>query len=121
MVTEGQQTMTWLFFSPSGRLSRLPYFLGWLFWIVIGGFFCARIFAVQDNDIALALWTLALVVMGLVSTVSIVMLTIKRLHDVGYPGMYAICLFIPVLSLVMFVVLCVWPGLRDESALRRNP
>ncbi len=85
MATEGPQTMSWLFFSPSGRIGRLPYFLGWLFWIVGGCFFCARILAVQDNDISLALWTMALVVAGLISTVSIVMLTIKRLHDVGYP------------------------------------
>ncbi|KQS90422.1 MULTISPECIES: DUF805 domain-containing protein [unclassified Rhizobium] len=120
MATEGQQTISWLFFSPSGRIGRLPYFLGWLFWIVVGCFFCARILAVQDNDISLALWTLALVAAGLVSTVSIVMLTIKRLHDVGYPGMYAICLFIPVLSFVMFVVLCLWPGLPDEDALGRS-
>lgn len=120
MATEGQQSMSWLFFSPSGRLSRLPYFLGWLFWIVVGALFVARILAVQDNDIALALWTLALVVSGLVSTVSIVMLTIKRLRDVGYPGIYAICLFIPVLSLVMFVALCLWPGSDDETPLGRR-
>ncbi|HTO33890.1 MAG TPA: DUF805 domain-containing protein [Pararhizobium sp.] len=121
MVTEGRQTMTWLFFSPSGRITRLPYFLGWLFWIAIGGFILARMMATQDQDILLALWTLALVVTGLVSTVSFVMLTIKRLRDVGYPGIYAICLFIPVLSLVMFVVLCVWPGIADETPIGRRP
>jgi uncharacterized membrane protein YhaH (DUF805 family) len=30
--------MSWLFFSPSGRISRLPYLLGWLFWAVMNGF-----------------------------------------------------------------------------------
>ncbi|CAN7233358.1 DUF805 domain-containing protein [Pararhizobium sp. LjRoot238] len=110
MPAEGQKTMQWLFFSPSGRLSRLPYFLGWLFWVAISGFVLTRMFANEGNDIALALWTLILVVTGLVSTASVVMLTIKRLHDVGYPGPLAICLFIPVLSPVVFITLCLWPG-----------
>ncbi|MEK1930026.1 MAG: DUF805 domain-containing protein [Pararhizobium sp.] len=110
MPAEGQQTMQWLFFSPSGRLSRLPYFLGWLFWVAISGFVLVRMFANEGNEIALALWTLILVVSGLVSTASIVMLTIKRLHDIGYPGPLAICLFIPVLSPVVFITLCLWPG-----------
>jgi len=119
MATEGQQSMSWLFFSPSGRLSRRPYFLGWLFWAAIGGFVLTRMLAHQENDLALALWTLALVVTGLVSTASVVMLTIKRLHDIGYPGHLAICLFIPVLSPVIFIALCLWPGDDGMNGDRR--
>ena len=110
MITEGQQSMSWLFFSPSGRVSRLPYFLGWLFWAAMSGFVLTRMFANQGNDVALALWTLILVVDALVSTASIALMTIKRLHDIGYPGQLAICLFIPVLSPVLFLALCLWPG-----------
>ncbi|MBB5533643.1 DUF805 domain-containing protein [Rhizobium giardinii] len=115
MAAQGQQTMPWLFFSPSGRLPRLPYFLGWLFWVAVSGFVLTRMFANEGNDIALALWTLILVVSGLVSTASIVMLTIKRLHDIGYPGPLAICLFIPVLSPVVFITLCLWPGKPEAN------
>lgn len=102
--------MQWLFFSPSGRLSRLPYFLGWLFWVAVSGFVLARMYANEENDIALALWTLVLVVTSLVAAASIVMLSVKRLHDIGYPGALAICMFIPVLSPVIFITLCLWPG-----------
>jgi uncharacterized membrane protein YhaH (DUF805 family) len=102
--------MQWLLFSPSGRLSRLPYFLGWLFWVAITGFVLTRIFANEEAEAALALWGLVMVVTGLASTVSLVMLTIKRLHDIGYPGPLAICLFIPVLSPIVFIALCLWPG-----------
>lgn len=108
--------MTWLFFSPSGRLSRQPYCLGWLFWMMSSGFILSRMLAHRDNEIALALWTFLLVIAGLVSTVSFVMMTIKRLHDIGYPGALSICLFIPVLSPVMFIALCLWPGQPDDNA-----
>jgi uncharacterized membrane protein YhaH (DUF805 family) len=43
-----------------------------------------------------------------IGAASIVMLTVKRLHDIGYPGPLAICLFI--LSPVVFITLCLWPG-----------
>lgn len=105
-----RETTTWLLFSPVGRTGRLPYFLGWLFWVAISGFLLARMLASEGNDNQMALWTLALIVSGLVSTVSVVMLTIKRLHDIGYPAPLAICLFIPVLSPFAFIALCLWPG-----------
>lgn len=115
MLTEGQQSMSWLFFSPSGRVSRLPYFLGWLFWAAISGLVLTRVFAHQGSDIAQALWTLILVITALVSTASIALMTIKRLHDIGYPGHLAICLFIPVLSPVLFLALCLWPGTEGSN------
>ncbi|WP_275788068.1 DUF805 domain-containing protein [Pararhizobium gei] len=110
-MREGRSTtMTWLLFSPSGRLGRMPYFLGWLFWVAVGGMLLAQMFASEGDDVQLGLWTLALVVSGLVSTLSIIMLTIKRLHDIGYPGPIVVCLFIPVMSPVVFIALCLWPG-----------
>lgn len=102
--------MKWLFFSPSGRLGRLPYFLGWLFWVATSGFVLTRMFANEDDSGALAFWTFILIAGGLVSTVSIIMMTIKRLHDMGYPGALALCLFIPVISPVIFIALCLWPS-----------
>ncbi len=119
MQMEGQQSMSWLFFSPSGRVSRLPYFLGWLFWAAVSGFVLSRVLAHQGNDIPLALWTLILVITALVSTASIALLTIKRLHDIGYPGHLAICLFIPVLSPVLFLALCLWPGSEGPNEYGR--
>ncbi|WP_104662681.1 DUF805 domain-containing protein [Ensifer adhaerens] len=111
MTPEGPQpSMTWLFFSPSGRIGRLPFFLSWLFWFLIGGFMVARMVANEGNETALAIWTLLFVVSSLVSLPSIAMLAIKRLHDIGYPGPLSLTLFIPVLSPVVFIALCLWPG-----------
>ena len=119
MQREGPKSLSWLFFSPSGRVSRLPYCLGWLFWAAASGFVLSRVLAHQGDDIALALWTLILVVTALVSTASIALMTIKRLHDTGYPGHLAICLFIPVLSPVLFLALCLWPGTEGENEYGR--
>jgi uncharacterized membrane protein YhaH (DUF805 family) len=111
MAPEGRQpNMVWLFFSPSGRISRLPFVLSWLFWCLIAGFMVARMAANEADETALGLWTLAFVVSSLVSLPSIAMLAIKRLHDIGYPGPLSLCLFIPVLSPIAFIALCLWPG-----------
>ncbi|THK37480.1 DUF805 domain-containing protein [Ensifer sp. MPMI2T] len=116
MAEEGQQpSMTWLFFSPSGRIGRLPFFLSWLFWFLVGCVFLMQMLKNENEDTALALWTLALIVSGVLSTVSIAMLAIKRLHDMGYPGPLALCLFIPVLSPIVFIALCLWPGMTGEN------
>ncbi|WEX77815.1 DUF805 domain-containing protein [Sinorhizobium numidicum] len=121
MAEEGRQpSMTWLFFSPSGRIGRLPFLLSWLFWFVIGGIFLMQTLKNEEQDTALALWTLALIVSGVLSTVSIAMLAIKRLHDIGYPGPLALCLFIPVLSPIVFVALCLWPGTQGENEYGRH-
>ncbi|MDX0519669.1 DUF805 domain-containing protein [Sinorhizobium medicae] len=123
MAKEGRQpSMTWLFFSPSGRIGRLPFFLAWLFWFAVGSIFLVQMMKDEGDDTALALWTLALIVSGVLSTVSIAMLAIKRLHDIGYPGPLALCLFIPVLSPIVFIGLCLWPGANraNEYGSRRN-
>jgi uncharacterized membrane protein YhaH (DUF805 family) len=116
MAEEGRQpNMTWLFFSPSGRIGRLPFFLSWLFWVFIGGVLLMQLLKYEEQDAASALWTMALIVSGFVSTVSIVMLAIKRLHDIGYAGPLALCLFIPVLSPIAFLALCLWPGTQGAN------
>ena len=123
MAEEGRRpSMTWLFFSPSGRIGRLPFFLSWLFWCVLGGIILMQMLKYEDKDAALALWTLAMIGSGIASTISIAMLAIKRLHDIGYPGPLALCLFIPVLSPIVFIALCLWPGTQgaNEFGGRRN-
>lgn len=120
---EGRQpSMTWLFFSPSGRIGRLPFFLAWLFWLFTGAFLLAQVMKYEGQDAPMAFWSLGLIVSAIASTVSIVMLAIKRLHDIGYPGPLAICLFIPVLSPIIFLALCLWPGAEgaNEFGGRRN-
>jgi uncharacterized membrane protein YhaH (DUF805 family) len=46
----------------------------------------------------------------LVSIWSNVALGVKRLHDLDRPGIIAASLFIPVISIIAFLVLCIFPG-----------
>ena len=48
--------------------------------------------------------------MVLVSLWSNVALSVKRLHDIDRPGIIAVVLFIPVISIVAFIALCLIPG-----------
>jgi uncharacterized membrane protein YhaH (DUF805 family) len=36
--------------------------------------------------------------------------SVKRLHDIGRPGIIAAVLFVPVISIIAFVALCAIPG-----------
>jgi uncharacterized membrane protein YhaH (DUF805 family) len=37
-------------------------------------------------------------------------LSVKRLHDFGKPGFFAVSLFIPIVSIAAFIILCIYPG-----------
>jgi uncharacterized membrane protein YhaH (DUF805 family) len=90
----------WFFFSPSGRLSRGPYALGILFWFSLQFASIGQLFAGErlNADGILILGFLALVVVALLSVISMVMLTIKRVHDIGHTGLIAFLIFVPVVS-----------------------
>lgn len=102
--------MGWLFFSPSGRIGRHPFLLAVLFWMVVPAIPITQMFAHQHEDAALALWTLGLLVTFVASVVSLVMLTIKRVHDMGFPGLFAFLLFVPVISFIALLAFMVWPA-----------
>lgn len=102
--------MKWLFFSPSGRAGRQLFFLGWLFWLMINSFTTAKLVINQHDALRLDIWGAIFFAAAIASIVSSVMMTIKRLHDVGLPGTLSICLFIPLFSIVMLVALFFWPS-----------
>jgi uncharacterized membrane protein YhaH (DUF805 family) len=104
--------LVWLFFSVSGRVSRAAYFLAGLLLAIVPAFFLYRFMLVADGTTEGQgqIWALAFWVAFLVSIWSNVALGVKRLHDFGQPGIFAVSLFIPVVSIVAFIVLCFFPG-----------
>ena len=102
----------WFFFSPSGRLSRGPYGLGILFWFSLQFAAIGQLFAGDrlHSDGVLILGFLALVVTALLSVVSMAMLTIKRVHDLGHPGLLAFLIFVPVVSFFVLVFFLLFPS-----------
>ncbi len=105
-----QSPFIWLFFGFSGRVSRLAYFLAGLFLAVIQAFLLYRLTLVAEASAAESFWASLFWVAVVVSIWSNVALGIKRLHDMGRPGIFAVALFIPVLSIVAFIALCLFPG-----------
>ena len=100
----------WLFFGLSGRVSRAAYFLAGLLLAVIQAFFLYRTVVAQDAGLDASSWEAAFTLTFFVSLWSNVALGVKRLHDFDKPGIVAAALFIPVVSIVAFVALCLFPG-----------
>ena len=56
------------------------------------------------------MWAVAFWVVVIISVWSSVALGVKRLHDIGRPGLFAVALFVPILSIIAFVALCLLAG-----------
>ncbi|MFM2279083.1 MAG: hypothetical protein RLZZ444_1314 [Pseudomonadota bacterium] len=102
--------MIWLLFSPSGRLSRRTYGLALCLWFALQGIVISQMFANEGEQTALGLWTLALVGTILGWILSSLMLTVKRMHDLGLPGYWALLLALPVIGLVTMIALIFMPS-----------
>ncbi len=108
--------LTWLFFSLSGRLGRSPYFLGGLLLAIAQAFPLYRFMLVQEDSPQGQMWSLIFLLVFVAGLWCNVALAVKRLHDLSRPGILAISLFIPVLSIIAFLVLCL---LRGDSGPNR--
>jgi uncharacterized membrane protein YhaH (DUF805 family) len=99
-----------LFFLFKGRVSRAAFFLAGLLLVVIQLFVVYRFTLVPQETAESQLWASLFSVTFLVSIWANVALGVKRLHDLGRPGIFAVVLFIPVISIVAFIALCLMPG-----------
>ncbi len=121
-AVEGQRpNLTWLFFGWSGRLSRAPFALGWAFWLMLLSATLARIMTLPKEDPAFLFWGFVFFGVALVSTVSTIMMTVKRLHDMNLPLALIICLFIPAISFFALIAFMVWPGTPGPNDYGRLP
>ena len=121
VVEEQRPSLAWLFFGWSGRLSRAPFALGWAFWLMLLSAALARIMIVPKEDPAFLFWGFVFFGVALVSTVSTIMMTVKRLHDMNLPLALIICLFIPAISFFALVAFMVWPGTPGPNDYGRLP
>jgi len=105
----------WLFFSFSGRVSRWVYFLASLLVGLAQVFPYYRLLLVPEGSEAAATWSAIFLLVLAGSLWPHVALSVKRLHDFNREGFFAIALFIPVLSIITFFVLCLYPGDRQAN------
>ena len=109
---EREPTPAWFFFSPFGRLSRRPYGLGLLFWFSLLAALVAQLFAADrmDADGYFIILLLALILTSIFSIISILMMTIKRVHDIGHSGLFAFVILVPAVSLIALIFFLVFPS-----------
>lgn len=104
------QSLFWLFFGFSGRVSRAAYLLAGLLMAVLQVFLFYRFTIAPADSMASQSWASAFSIALFISLWCNFALSVKRLHDFGKPGVIALTLFIPVVSIAAFVVLCIFPG-----------
>lgn len=111
MSGPGQETSVgWALFKWDGRIGRRVFILGSAFWMMVNAGLVALATA-RGSDETLTMELLSLFFASIaLSMVSLIMLGIKRLHDIGLPGIGAALLVIPAFSLIVFFLLCVWPS-----------
>ena len=102
--------LIWLFFRFNGRVARAAYFLAGLLLAIVQAFLLYRFALVPEGSAEGQFWASLFWFAVLLSVWSNVALGVKRLHDMNRPGILAVTLFIPVISILAFIFLCIFPG-----------
>jgi uncharacterized membrane protein YhaH (DUF805 family) len=108
-------SVRWALFSFRGRLGRQSFILGQLFMLSLFAVVIARIVAVDGNEDATTFWGFVFIGLGAISTWSSFALTVKRLHDIGQPGMLSVILLVPTVGLVFVIVLMFLPSKPETN------
>lgn len=106
--------------SPSGRFGRLSYlawgaFIGFIAAIIVGMVMAAIVTATGANTLGLG----AQLTLQLIMAMPLIMFAIRRLHDTGASGGWAVLLIIPLLNILISLYLLIKKG--DPQANRFGP
>ena len=112
---DGTPGTGWLFMRLGGRIGRQLFLLGWLFLTALNGLFLSILLAQEEGSAELEAWSLVTVVAGMFALWASVALTVKRLHDIGKGGAFAVLVFVPLVSIVLLVVLALVPGTESPN------
>ena len=112
-------TVIWVLFGLGGRIARQSFILGQLFMLTLFAVVVARILDVQGDEGWTTFWGLMFLLLGAVSAWSLLAMTVKRLHDVGWPGALALVLFVPTINFLFVIALMIMPS--QPQANRYGP
>ncbi|NVK36224.1 MAG: DUF805 domain-containing protein [Rhodobacteraceae bacterium] len=116
-------SVAWALFSPFGRLSRLPYWLGFgLTWVIIGllvnmwlnGHEEPLTIDVVTVDNFMASNPLLPFVFLAMQWINLALI-IKRCQDLGMTGFVALVAFVPLINLAAILVLGFMPGQKEAN------
>lgn len=109
----------WFFFRFDGRISRVPYLLGFMLLSIAQAFPFYRFMLVPPESSEAGAWSVMFLFVFFPTMFSLFALSAKRLHDFGQNGIASISLAIPVVSIIAFVYLCIKPGDEGQNAYGR--
>jgi len=107
--------MRWLLFSVSGRLSRRAYAWALLFWMVVVSIPISAAVRAEPDSAALTMAGFGIILIFLPAAWSIAVMSIKRLHDAGLPGILVAVLVIPAASFFMLLIIMLWPSVKGPN------
>ena len=103
--------LLWVFFSVNGRIGREVY---WLAWIAINCAVVTLAFSQitadrQNGRMVIEPRGLSAVILVL-SMPTLICVSVKRLHDMNFSGLFALALLIPALNIFATILLGIMPG-----------
>ncbi|MEM5495722.1 DUF805 domain-containing protein [Hoeflea sp. AS16] len=107
--------MRWLLFSVSGRLSRRAYAWALLFWIAVMSVPVSVAVGADPDSGVMTAAGFGIIFSFLAAAWSIAVMSIKRLHDAGLPGILVGVLVIPGASFFMLLIIMLWPSVKGPN------
>lgn len=111
----------WLLFGTSGRASRRTYLLTFAFWLFVTAIPAAMATRVADGSPAQAIVGLGLVATFVVACISLMVVVVKRLHDIGLPGPVALAMLVPPITFVGLAALALLPSKAGPNRFGTMP
>ena len=122
----GPQSVFWALFSLKGRIRRATYGLGIALIFSIWWVAMSQMFAAREGSDQFETWAIVLGLVVITSGYCLYALCHKRLHDLGYPGKYAllglvIAFFFQGFLIIPMILLGVLKGQPERNAYGPPP
>jgi uncharacterized membrane protein YhaH (DUF805 family) len=116
-MAERAPGLLWLFFSFKGRIARQSFALGAGFLLLPQIFIILQIIKADETDQSgeLALWGLVLLICAAATLWSVIVLHVKRLHDLDLHGAFAFIAMLSGINLVFFIFLACTPSKPETN------
>ena len=105
------------YFSYEGRLNRKPYIIRYLIMLVIMGL--GRMLVTANTTITFG--NVIATILLIVCSISIIMLDIRRLHDLGRKGLWVLLMLVPMVNIIFLIYLVFARGCGSDNEYGSSP
>jgi uncharacterized membrane protein YhaH (DUF805 family) len=110
----------WAFLGLKGRISRSIYWLCCAALISVNSALIGQLFGGEEASYHRLATTLAPFVLA-VTVLSNLAVAVKRLHDIGYSGFFALALFVPLVNVAFTIWAGILPGTQGPNRFGAAP